>query len=194
VASTAHAPWRHRTSDRTAATMATSSYCDPVSQCKVEVKASGATPSGGAVYSGKKTSGSCGAGDPDLPSSADTTDQESCTGSTPPFCMTAGDGAYVDDNFFKPKDVPDNGCLKFASGGKVCDGGGGPTGPSAASTPPVPDNGTPGHPAPPDQVVQAKITKTGGITSTTTTNTYNYYKCKRKIKSRLYRKRKDILF
>jgi len=55
-------------------------------------------------------------------------------------------------------DVPAGSCVQYASGGVACTQS---TGATAASSPPAPDNGTPGQPAPPTETV----TTSQGVTN-----------------------------
>lgn len=130
-----------------------------------------------------------GAGDSGGPASdppAGSTPEEDATGeATPPAeaaenCVDIGDGeycaspqgdgqcGYVNDTYTCLDHVREDECKVLGDGGRVC-------GSAANSTPPVPDNGTPGQLATPDgQVSQTTPDATPGIPGGVT-NIYNYY-------------------
>lgn len=95
-------------------------------------------------------------------------------------CVAVGDGeycaspsgggqcGYVNDTYTCLDKIKDDECKTLADGGRVC-------GSEATTTPPVPDNGTPGQLATPDgQVSQTAPGASPGI-GNGTTNNYNYY-------------------
>lgn len=71
-----------------------------------------------------------------------------------------GNCGFVNGEFVCLKNIKNNGCKVMSDGSRVCG--------KDAGTPPVPDNGTPGIPATPDQEISAK--DSGG-----TTYNYNFY-------------------
>lgn len=136
--------------------------CDAESHCKIEHVADvcfgGFEGASGCFKQYAVTSSNCDDGEPDeeLPPPG-----ESCAqGAEAEFCQS-DDGAsgpncgFLNGNFVCLDQTDDDGCQVFGDGSRVC----GPRAP----TPPVPDNGTPGQPAPPDDVITAGD------------NIYNYY-------------------
>lgn len=82
------------------------------------------------------------------------------------YCVSANGGGqcgYMNDTYICLNKVKQNECKVLGDGGRVCGAG-------AATTPPVPDSGTPGDLAEPD----GQLSDVPGGTSGTTTN-YNYY-------------------
>lgn len=94
---------------------------------------------------------------------------ESCTSvGDGEYCKSgAGDGdcGYMNDTFICLGNVKENECRALGDGGRVC-------GPGANTTPPVPDNGTPGQMAEPDG--QLTETPSSGPNAGTTI-IYNYF-------------------
>lgn len=93
------------------------------------------------------------------------------------YCASAtGDGqcGYMNDSFICLGKVKENECKVLGDGGRVC-------GSKASSTPPAPDNGTPGVPATPDGVIEQErpnaVGGGGGSSSSGggSAGTYNYY-------------------
>ncbi len=81
------------------------------------------------------------------------------------YCKnTAGSGqcGYVNDQFVCLASTPPNGCQALPDGSKVCG--------TNASTPPAPNNGTPGEKAAADETINSQ-SGVGG----TVTNIYSYY-------------------
>lgn len=80
------------------------------------------------------------------------------------YCMSnSGDGncGYLNDKYVCPGKVRDDECIVAADGSRLC-------GSAVGTTPPAPDNGTPGQVAEPDG--QITIINEGGVT-----NVFNYY-------------------
>lgn len=108
----------------------------------------------------KATGQSCSA-----PSSAPEPPGEKCiTGSSGvQYCHNPTGGkncGFLNGEFVCLKNIKNDGCKVLADGSRVCG--------KNAGTPPVPDNGTPGVPAEPDDVLTA-------TDSSGTSTTYNYY-------------------
>jgi hypothetical protein len=130
-------------------------YCNTVSHCKMSVVSS--TSIGGAtIYKVTHTSEECGSDSPPEVSNDDVDHNEACAGSTgTTFCLaTQGENCgYLNDSFVCLPRVENDGCKVFGDGGRVCGSG--------APTPPVPDNGTAGHPATPVATIESTV---GGTT------------------------------
>lgn len=85
------------------------------------------------------------------------------------YCASsAGDGqcGYFNDSYVCLQNVAENECVPLGDGGRVCGG-------AATTTPPVPDNGTPGELATPDGQVGHGAAGTSGVH--TGMSTFNYY-------------------
>lgn len=148
------------------------SYCNPVNNCGMRV-----VSRQGATATIRQTTESCvpgqpwpdeGAGEPsgDEPTSGD---NESCQSvGDGSYCQSAsGDGqcGYMNDSYICLNQVAPDECKVGGDGGRVC-------GSAAATTPPVPDDGTPGHPAAPSGTISTETVNPDG---SVTNNTYNYY-------------------
>ncbi|HTD72158.1 MAG TPA: hypothetical protein VK652_01425 [Steroidobacteraceae bacterium] len=87
------------------------------------------------------------------------------------YCAAPNNGGecgYVNDTYTCLSKVKQDECKVLADGGRLC-------GAAASSTPPVPDNGTPGQLASPDgQMTGASPGTSGGIPGSTINN-YNYF-------------------
>lgn len=119
------------------------SYCNAVSRCKMEVSAS-VSGGGETVYQVTHTNQNCDAGQEETDD--DDFKRESCiaTAGGNEFCMSK-DGencGWFNNEFVCLDQIEDDGCQAMSDGGRLCG--------SQAPTPPVPDDGTPGNPAPPD--------------------------------------------
>lgn len=135
-------------------------YCHALSGCKVEVSQTTSMGSGATVYTWTHTDDPCDEGDE--AAGGDEEPGESCaTSGSDEFCAQPNEEncGYFNDDFVCFNSIEEDGCSVFSDGGRVCG--------SDAPMPPVPDNGTPGQPATPDQVVN--------VTTGSTTNTFNYY-------------------
>lgn len=108
----------------------------------------------------------------------DGTGQADAPGEAGETCFAVGDGeycaapegdgqcGYFNDTYTCLRDIRPDECKVLADGSRLCGG-------EAGTTPPVPDNGTPGQLAEPDG--QMGQTTGGGVSGGTTTTTYNYY-------------------
>lgn len=138
------------------------SYCNPVTLCKMNV-----TARTGDTMNVSHTRENCGDADPD-PAQPSEGDPETCqaVGDGQYCASSGGDGqcGYMNDTFTCLKNVAPNECKALTGGGRIC-------GPLANTTPPVPDNGTPGVPATPDGTIEQERTENGA----TVTNNYSYY-------------------
>lgn len=139
-------------------------YCHPVSNCLVRRGPTVCIGGSACMSTFTHTSDSCSPGQQtfDPPDSS-----EGCIESGGvEFCKTAADKTgnncgWLNDEFVCLNNVGDDTCRAFGDGSRVCGGN--------APTPPVPDSGDPGSPAPPDE----QITAVGGNNVTTTVNYYN---------------------
>lgn len=136
-----------------------SGYCNPVSNCKMSVSSS-VDAGGQSLFLVKHTDEDCDSG---APEPEDLNDGETCvtTSAGNEFCLAkAGTNCgYFNDSFVCLPRVDGDECSVFGDGGRICG--------SAAPSPPVPDNGTPGQPAAPADQIES--------TQGATTNTYNYF-------------------
>lgn len=116
--------------------------------CKATVYGVSASMGGNWVGTYRVTAESCTTGSSGSSSGA----QQCVTGSSGlQYCKNATGGGtcgYVNDQFVCLKKTPTNGCQSMPDGSKVCT--------STASTPPAPDNGTPGEKATPDDTLKSK--------------------------------------
>lgn len=137
------------------------SYCDLTSSCRVERKGSTVCLGSLCTTAFVGTGDACGS--VTTPNSTTPMDGENCVaGSSAEYCQSEPsdqDCGYVNDNLVCLDSVEDDGCDVFSAGDRVC-------GPSAP-TPPVPDNGTEGTPAEPDEEIVSTVDNI--------TITYNYY-------------------
>lgn len=135
-------------------------YCNPVSGCKMTVK----NRTGGTMTIQHTLQNCNGDTDPPDDSMPNEGDGETCAAvGDGEYCASAqGDGecGYINDTYTCLSKVKSDECKVLGDGGRVC-------GNQASSTPPVPDNGTPGQLATPDAV----ITQTNPDGSTT----FNYF-------------------
>lgn len=135
--------------------------CHPISRCKL-VRGPGVCIDGSCMYQVKHTDQQCDDGEAD--GSAPTAGEECATGSDSEFC-SSGQGekncGWLNGNFTCLKSVEPDGCDVFGDGSRVCG--------ASAPMPPVPDNGTPGQAATPDETV----TQQNPDGSTTVNNFYN---------------------
>jgi hypothetical protein len=136
-------------------------YCHALSKCRMSVTSSLGLD-GATLYTVKHTNQSCVHGAQPPPPEGSLTEGESCaTGSGAEFCLSnSGENCgYLNDSFVCLPQIEADGCDVFGDGSRVC-------GPSAP-TPPVPDNGTPGQPAIPDELVT--------VNNNSQTTIYNYF-------------------
>lgn len=93
---------------------------------------------------------------------------ETCVTSAAGNELCSADGGdscgWFNDEFVCFKRIESDGCQAMQSGGRLC-------GPDAP-VPPVPDNGTPGQPAPPDDVVNIENNITNYYNNTTVSNSH----------------------
>lgn len=137
-------------------------YCHAVSRCRMSV-----TPSvslgGATIYKVVHTDQACASGVTPPPDEDDLNDGETCATSSGgnEFCLSPNgeNCGYLNDSFVCLGQVEDDGCDVFADGSRACG--------TDAPTPPVPDNGTPGQEAEPDEGIDVNE---GG-----TTIAVNYY-------------------
>ncbi|MDY6948555.1 MAG: hypothetical protein SXG53_22870 [Pseudomonadota bacterium] len=131
--------------------------CNPITKCK-NVFHSPVCTGASCVYTQTQTNENCG---PSAPEEEEPPPPgEACTASGEvQFCRGNEDEdencGFLNGEFICLDQTEDDGCQVMGDGSRVC-------GPQAP-TPPVPDNGTPGQPAEPDEVIQ------------TPDNTFNYY-------------------
>lgn len=74
-------------------------------------------------------------------------------------CAESDRCGSVNGDVVCPGEVPDGGCVGYRSGGVACD--------SDAASPPAPDDGTPGSPAPPDVTIEVNNNQTNYFNSGT---------------------------
>lgn len=134
--------------------------------CNCKLTKSGST---GGITTYHNTGENCGDA-PDAPEDLTENDgDEACTSvGDGEYCASSdGDGqcGYMNDTYVCLQDVKNDECKTLGDGGRVC-------GNQAASTPPVPDSGTPGELAAPDGTINQELSNPDG---STTNNTYNYY-------------------
>lgn len=138
------------------------SYCNAVSQCRMNVVART-----GGTMTVKHTSTDCDDAEPD-PESPSEGDPETCEAiGDGEYCASntgEGDCGYVNDTYTCLKNIKPNECKVLGDGGRVC-------GVQAKSTPPAPDSGTPGVPATPDGEITQQRNNSGQSFNTT----YNYF-------------------
>jgi hypothetical protein len=135
--------------------------CNPVTHCKM-VRGPGVCMGSSCMFTQTHTTQSCGPSSPD----ADPPDPgEACASAgTNEFCKSGDDGGqncgFLNGNFVCLGQTDDDGCQVFGDSSRVC-------GPKAPM-PPVPDNGTPGQRASPDQQIDATNAQGNQVR-------YNYY-------------------
>lgn len=137
-------------------------YCNAVSHCAMSVSSSVGVD-GTQIFKVTHTDQECVHGAVPAPGPGDVTEGETCVTSASgmEFCLEPqGENCgYVNNNFTCLGSVEPDGCAVFPDGGRVCG--------AAAPTPPVPDSGTAGQPAMPDESVQA--------TNGSVTNVFNFF-------------------
>lgn len=136
-------------------------YCNAVSKCRMRVDRS-VSAGGTTLYTVTHTNEQCSAGQE--PTDDEEFQRESCTTTSGgnELCISK-DGencGWLNGEFLCLPQIDHDGCDVFSDSSRLC-------GPDAP-TPPVPDNGTPGQPADPDDVIQS--TDSNGNETT-----YNYY-------------------
>lgn len=139
-------------------------YCNAVTQCKMKVLArTGETMT---IHHTDEDCGEVGASPGQPEDGAPETCEVIGDGE---YCASAsGDGqcGYLNDTYVCLKSVKSDECKVVSGGARVC-------GPAASTTPPVPDNGTPGQVATPDEVIP--YSARNPVTGSTSTTNYNYY-------------------
>lgn len=146
------------------------SVCDTDCNCVLNL-----TSSTNGINSYHNSGESCAGGEDEAPD--DLTGDEMCTAvGDGQYCVSpAGDGqcGYLNDSYVCLNRIAPDECALDGSGGRLC-------GPAAVTTPPVPDSGTAGVPAAPDDTVsQTTPAGAGGGSSSSSGGggsvTYNYY-------------------
>jgi hypothetical protein len=143
------------------------SYCNKVNNCKMYVK----SRTGGTMTIYQSAESCDPYNNPPPPTMPDDGPPggETCSAvGDGEYCASpSGDGqcGYMNDTYICLDRVQDDECKVLGDGGRVC-------GAQAATTPPVPDNGTPGQLATPDGTI-SNTTNDGDTAGTT--NNYNYY-------------------
>lgn len=133
----------------TSVTMATSSYCNGVDDCQVNVTQSVGVD-GQLIYTGVESSSDCSSGQPPVPAGSSSPAAPQCaTGASGmTYCTNptgGGNCGEINNQFVCLGNIPQGGCVAMAAGDKACD--------SSAGTPPAPDSGTAGHPATPTDTI-----------------------------------------
>lgn len=139
-------------------------YCNALTGCKMKVK----SRSGGSMVV-EHTTDACAATSSPAGGQPSSGTPENCVavGSGEYCSSSTGDGqcGYIDDSYVCLKKVKPNECLVAGAGSRIC-------GAAANTTPPVPDNGTPGVLATPDGTMSQAVVDSSGVS---TTNNFNYY-------------------
>lgn len=144
-------------------------YCNPVSHCMMRV-----TARTGSTMTVESTDEDCNPATDPPPDGQPEEDPDE----EPETCQEVGDGTYcaspegdgdcgyMNDTYICLQNIQENECKALGDGGRVCHE-------NARTTPPVPDNGTAGHPATPDGEIQHETPAPNG--GPPIINNYHYY-------------------